>query len=142
MWKLALNINVRLSNQDWKVYLSRIQALDYSIARAAWIGDYPDPNTFLDMFVTDGGNNQTGWSNNQYDELIASAASEADEGKRYQIFQQAEQLLMDESPIIPIYTYTRVLLKHPQLKGWEPNILDIHPYKYVYLEDSTINGGQ
>lgn len=142
MWKLALNINVRLSNQDWKVYLSRIQALDYSIARAAWIGDYPDPNTFLDMFVTDGGNNQTGWSNSQYDQLIALAASEADEKKRYQFFQQAEQLLMDESPIIPIYTYTRVLLKHPQLKGWEPNILDIHPYKYVYLEDSTIDGGQ
>ena len=142
MWKQALNINVRLSNQDWKVYLSRIQALDYSIARAAWIGDYPDPNTFLDMFVTNGGNNQTGWSNSQYDKLIASAASEADEKKRYQIFQQAEKLLMDESPIIPIYTYTRVLLKHPQLKGWEPNILDIHPYKYVYLEDSTIDGDQ
>ena len=141
MWKQALNINVRLSNQDWKVYLSRIQALDYSIARAAWIGDYPDPNTFL-ICVTNGGNNQTGWSNSQYDKLIASAASEADEKKRYQIFQQAEKLLMDESPIIPIYTYTRVLLKHPQLKGWEPNILDIHPYKYVYLEDSTIDGDQ
>tara|TARA_B100000767_G_C19774173_1_gene541700 strand:+ start:3343 stop:4980 length:1638 start_codon:yes stop_codon:yes gene_type:complete len=142
MWKLALNIDVRLSNQDWKVYLSRVQSLDYSIARAAWIGDYPDPNTFLDMFVTDGGNNQTGWSNKQYDHLIDLAAAEANPIIRYQHFQKAEKLLMDESPIIPIYTYTRVLLKHPQLQGWEPNILDIHPYKYVYLEDPVIGSEQ
>ena len=135
MWKDALNIDIRLSNQDWKVYLSRIQSLDYSIARAAWIGDYPDPNTFLDMFITDGGNNQTGWSNPEYDRLIALAASQTNQQQRYRTFQQAEAILMDESPIIPIYTYTRVLLKHPQLQGWHPNILDQHPYKYVYLQE-------
>ena len=63
MWKTALNIDISLANQDWKVYLSRVQSQDYDIARAAWIGDYPEPNTFLDMFVSGGGNNQTGWSN-------------------------------------------------------------------------------
>ncbi|MDG1937796.1 MAG: peptide ABC transporter substrate-binding protein [Pseudomonadales bacterium] len=135
MWKEALNINIRLSNKDWKVYLSRIQSMDYSIARAAWIGDYPDPNTFLDMFITDGGNNQTGWSNAEYDRLIALAASQSNQQQRYRTFQQAEALLMAESPIIPVYTYTRVLLKHPQLQGWYPNILDQHPYKYVYLQE-------
>ena len=135
MWKDNLNINVKLSNQDWKVYLSRIKSLDYQIARAAWIGDYPDPNTFLDMFVSNGGNNQTGWSNITYDNLIASAAKEADPIKRYSIFQEAERILMEESPIMPIYTYTRILLKHPTVKGWYPNILDIHPYKYVYLNN-------
>ena len=134
MWKDILNINVTLSNQDWKVYLSRIQSLDYQIARAAWIGDYPDPNSFLDMFVTNGGNNQTGWSNEKYDDLISAAAREKNPRKRYQIFQQAEEILMEDSPIMPIYTYTRILLKHPSVKGWHPNILDIHPYKYVYLE--------
>lgn len=136
MWKEALNISIRLSNQDWKVYLSRVQSMDYSIARAAWIGDYPDPNTFLDMFVTDGGNNQTGWSNTEYDRLIQLAATQADQQARYQSFRQAESILIDESPIIPIYTYTRSLLIHPQLKGWHSNILDQHPYKYVYLEDT------
>jgi oligopeptide transport system substrate-binding protein len=135
MWKDNLNIKVKLSNQDWKVYLSRIKSLDYQIARAAWIGDYPDPNTFLDMFVSNGGNNQTGWSNITYDNLIASAAKEADPIKRYSIFQEAERILMEESPIMPIYTYTRILLKHPTVKGWYPNILDIHPYKYVYLNN-------
>lgn len=136
MWKQALNIDIRLSNQDWKVYLSRIQSQDYSIARAAWIGDYADPNSFLDMFVTDGGNNQTGWSNAEYDRLIQLAATQAEQVDRYSSFQQAEAILMSESPVIPIYTYTRVLLKHQQLKGWHANILDRHPYKYVYLEDS------
>ena len=135
MWKDALNIDIRLSNQDWKVYLSRIQSMDYSIARAAWIGDYPDPNTFLDMFISGGGNNQTGWSNPEYDRLIALAASQTNQQQRYRTFQQAEAILMDESPIIPIYTYTRVLLKHPQLQGWYPNILDQHPYKHVYLQE-------
>ncbi len=135
MWKDALNIDIRLSNQDWKVYLSRIQSMDYSIARAAWIGDYPDPNTFLDMFISGGGNNQTGWSNAEYDRLIALAASQTNQQQRYRTFQQAEAILMDESPIIPIYTYTRVLLKHPQLQGWYPNILDQHPYKHVYLQE-------
>ncbi len=135
MWKDALNIDIRLSNQDWKVYLSRIQSMDYEMARAGWIGDYPDPNTFLDMFVTDGGNNQTGWSNPEYDRLIALAATQADQQERFQSFRAAEEILIEESPVIPIYTYTRVQLKQPQLKGWHPNILDQHPYKAAYIED-------
>ncbi|MGB5326551.1 MAG: peptide ABC transporter substrate-binding protein [Pseudomonadales bacterium] len=134
MWKEALNIDIALSNQDWKVFLSRAQALDYDIARAGWIGDYPDPNSFLDMFVTAGGNNQTGWSDEDYDRLIAAAASEADPPRRFGHFYAAESILLNESPIAPIYTYTRVQLKHPSVQGWWPNILDHHPYKYVWLE--------
>ena len=65
----------------------------------------------------------------------AKPASQTNQQQRYRTFQQAEAILMDESPIIPIYTYTRVLLKHPQLQGWHPNILDQHPYKHVYLQE-------
>ncbi len=134
MWKKALNINITLSNQDWKVYLDRERTLNYTISRGSWIGDYPDPNTFLDMWITDGGNNRTGWSNSTYDNLIAMAAAAADREERYGYFQQAEQVLANEVPIIPVYTYTRVYLKRPEVKGWYPNILDHHPYQYVYLE--------
>ncbi len=133
MWKKALNINITLSNQDWKVYLDRERTMNYTLSRGSWIGDYPDPNTFLDMWVTGGGNNRTGWSNRAYDELIAGAAA-ADREERYGYFQQAEQVLADEVPVIPVYTYTRVYLKRPEVKGWYPNILDHHPYQYVYLE--------
>lgn len=134
MWKQVLNVDIELFNQDWKVYLSRMTTMDYQIARSSWIGDYPDPNTFLDMFVTDGTNNKTGWSNHTYDRLIEQAASTLDQKKRYQLFQQAEQLLMEGSPIIPIYTYTRNMLKHPDLQGWHHNVMDLQPYKYVYLQ--------
>ena len=135
MWKKELGIDIELENQDWKVYLSRTNELDYDISRAGWIGDYPDPNTFLDMMLTDGGNNRTGWSNQEYDQLIQKAASIQDKNERYQLFSQAETILDQESPLLPIYTYTRVALKSPQVKGWYSNVLDHHPYKYVYLEN-------
>jgi oligopeptide transport system substrate-binding protein len=134
MWKKTLNINITLSNNDWKVYLDRESNLDYQISRAAWIGDYLDPNTFLDMFVTGGGNNRTGWSNLRYDQLIGQAALTAEQGNRYALLREAEQILIEEAPVVPIYTYTRVTLISPAVKGWEPNLLDQHPYKYVYLE--------
>ncbi|MBT8140583.1 MAG: peptide ABC transporter substrate-binding protein [Gammaproteobacteria bacterium] len=142
MWKQALGIDIALSNQDWKVYLSRVQELDYDIARAGWIGDYPDPNTFLDMFVSEGGNNRTGWRSARYDKLIAAAASEPSNQKRMQYFYQAESELLEQSPIMPLYIYTRVQLKHPGVQGWWPNVLDHHPYKYVRLQAPDLAGTQ
>jgi oligopeptide transport system substrate-binding protein len=134
MWKQALNIDITLYNQEWKVYLDSQRTFNYQISRAGWIGDYVDPNTFLDMFIKDGGNNRTGWSNPEYDRLISKAANTHDQNERYELFQQAEAILVDEVPILPIYTYSKVYLISPNVKGWTPNILDRHPYKYVYLE--------
>lgn len=133
MWKKALGVEVSLSNQDWKVYLDSQTTMNYTICRAGWIGDYPDPNTFLDMFVTDGGQNKTGWSNKTYDSLIAQAGRTSGKAQRYEIFQRAEKILLDEMPIIPIYIYTRVFLISTDVKNWFPTIQDHHPYKHVYL---------
>jgi oligopeptide transport system substrate-binding protein len=134
MWKQALNINIRLSNNDWKVYLDRESHLDYELSRAGWIGDYLDPTNFLDLFVTNGGNNRTGWSNQRYDELLNQAGMTGDQTARYELLQEAEAILMEEVPVAPVYTYTRVRLIDPTVRGWEDNILDQHPYKYVHLE--------
>ena len=134
MWKKALNINITLTNQDWKVYLDNERTLNYTISRGSWIGDYYDPNTFMDMWVTGSGNNRTGWSNKDYDALIAKAAEMMDRDERYACFQQAEAVLTEEMPFIPVYTYTRSYLIQPEVKGWHPNILDHHPYKHVYIE--------
>jgi len=136
MWQQALNINISMYNQDWGVYLDSLRTMNYQIARAAWIGDYIDPNSFLDMYVTDGGNNRTGWSSQEYDDLIVLAANTAEQEERFELFQRAEEILMEEVPLIPIYTYTRIFLKSPDVRGWHPNIMDYHPYKYVYLESS------
>jgi oligopeptide transport system substrate-binding protein len=131
MWKKELGIDVVLENQEWKVYLQKMQGLDYQIGRRGWIGDYVDPNTFLDMFVTDGGNNQTGWSNPQYDYLIRQARVEKDPNSRMKLFQQAEKILIDEAPILPMYTYVRVYAMKTNVEGVYDNILDLHPLKTV-----------
>lgn len=134
MWRKTLNINVQLSNQDWQVYLENESRGNYQISRAAWIGDYLDPNNFLDMFLKNGGNNRTGWSNSEYDANIAAAAKAVSKEERFKYFQRNEQILIDEAPIAPIYTYTRVFLIRQSVRGWDENILDQHPYEYVYLQ--------
>ena len=137
MWKANLNVNITLLNQDWKVYLDKRDAQDYQIARAGWIGDYLDPNTFLNMYTSSSGNNDTGWSNQRYDELLAQAAGTIEQESRYALLQEAEAILMTELPIMPIYTYVSKSLVSPDVNGWYPNILDIHPYKYISLLPSA-----
>jgi oligopeptide transport system substrate-binding protein len=70
-----LNLNVAAYNQEWQSYQESQRSLDYDLARAAWVGDYQDPNTFLDLWLTNGGNNQTGWGSAVYDQLLESAAN-------------------------------------------------------------------
>ncbi|MEA4883381.1 MAG: peptide ABC transporter substrate-binding protein [Clostridia bacterium] len=117
MWKKNLGINVQLTNQEWKVYLDTRDTLNYQVARAGWIGDYLDPMTFMDMWTTTNGNNDTGWSNNKYDELIYGAMKEGDSAKRATMLHEAESILMAELPIMPIYFYTNVVVQKPYLKG-------------------------
>ena len=135
MWKTELNIDVTLTNTDWKVYLQRQSIGDFQIARAGWIGDYIDPKSFLDMMVTGRGNNQTGWSNKEYDDLLIAAANSASRRERFNNLYKAEEILIDEMPIIPIYTYTRIYMLHEHVQGWGDNLLDSRPYQFVYLEN-------
>lgn len=135
MWKQHLNIDVRMVNQEWKVYLDSRNRRDYTIARAGWIGDYVDPTSFLDLWITDGGNNNTGWSNARFDELILRKipAMKTDE-ERLEGFYQAETILMQELPTIPIYTYVTKHLLSPSVKGMPHNIMDFVSFKHVYLD--------
>ncbi|MFT5525463.1 MAG: oligopeptide transport system substrate-binding protein [Pirellulaceae bacterium] len=126
-WQEHLGIQVELANVEWGVYLDRQQTLDYTVCRAGWIGDYPDPNTFLDLFVTGGGQNETGWGNTQYDQLIEQAGKEGNPEKRMDILHRAEAILMEELPILPIYYYVSINLVRPEVKGFSNNILDRHP---------------
>ena len=134
MWQQNLGINVELVNQDWKVYLSREMIGDFQVSRAGWIGDYEDPNTFLDTLRPNRGNNKTGWNNFEFDNLLIKANATLDQAERYKILMDAERLLIDEMPIAPIYTYVRVYQLHDDVKGWYPNILSHHHPKYLKLE--------
>ena len=135
MWREVLGINVKLRNMEWKVYLDDVDNLRYQIARAGWIGDYTDANTFMDMFVTDGGNNNTGWWDAQYDRHIAEAAQEQDPLARARLFAQAEEILcVDEMPILPIYYYVNQGLLRSRVKGLAENIRDLHPFQLIYID--------
>jgi oligopeptide transport system substrate-binding protein len=123
-WADRLGVKVRIEQVEWKVFLDMMKEGKYQAARAGWYGDYVDPNTFLDLFVTGGGNNQTGWSNKQYDALIERAAAETDPEARKNTFAKAETILMDEMPIIPLYFYTTMTLARPGLEGVEPNLMN------------------
>lgn len=134
MLRANLGIDVRLYNQEWKVYLDSMVNQNYDLAWSAWIGDYVDPMTFLDMMVTDGGNNRTGWSNPQYDELVRRVQEVADPAERAGLFAQMEEILGREAPVLPLYFYANVYALSPAVKGWHPTLLDIHPFQDVWLE--------
>ncbi len=136
MWKKELGIDVEIVNQEWKVYLASQHALDYQIGRAAWIADFPDPNAFLDIMTSGNGNNETGFASPEYDKLISDSWS-ATGAARIEILQKAEAILMQEMPVIPIYFYTRNYLIVSSVKGWFPNLLDDHPWKFIYLDENA-----
>ncbi|MDC3106113.1 peptide ABC transporter substrate-binding protein [Gammaproteobacteria bacterium] len=135
MWKKNLNIDIQILNQEWKVYLDSESAGEYQISRAGWIGDYVDPNNFLDMFICEGGNNRTGWCNEEYDDLILKIApATKSHEERLEIFQKAETMLLDDMPVIPIYTYTSIQLIDSAVRNFDSNIMNHAYYKDIYLE--------
>ncbi|QUL53592.1 peptide ABC transporter substrate-binding protein [Paenibacillus tritici] len=118
MWKQALGITVNTVNQEWAVFIDNRQNLNYQIARAGWTADYNDPMTFLDMWVTGGGNNDTGYANPEYDKLINEAKTSSDLAKRQELFAQAEKMIIqDDMILIPFYYYTNNSLTKEYLKG-------------------------
>jgi len=129
-----IGVNVELTNQEWAVFLNTRQQGDYEIARHGWVGDYIDPMTFLDLWTTDGGNNDAGFSNAEYDELIAAAKVEKDSDKRNELLRQAEDILMDEMPILPIYYYTTVTAANENVKDVHISTLGKIYFKYAYKE--------
>jgi len=134
MWKRELGIEVGLANKEQRVWLNDERLKNYDLSFAHWFGDYVDPGTYLELFTSDSGNNSTGWSNREYDRLVAAAGSAMDPARRIELYQQAEALLLDEAPIAPIFFGTRVFLCHPAVRNWRPALLGSHQYKDVYLE--------
>ena len=134
MWQRELGADVRLVNQEWKVFLQSISNGGFAIARAGWSAGYLDPNAFLENFVSGGANNRTGFADARYDALLAEAAATADPDARRELLQGAEERLLDAAPILPIYHYTYPYLLQPNVRGWPPNALDFHRYQDVSLE--------
>lgn len=132
MWKQTLGIKVSLRNEEWKVYLNSRKQRQFQLIRSGWIGDYNDASNFLDLFRSDVGTmNPSAWKNSDYDQLMQQAEKETDSQKRIELMQQAERLLLAEMPLIPIYYYTTQHLLNTKIKGWQDNVMDIHPSRYL-----------
>lgn len=118
MWQTELGVTVTLNNQEWGVFLQTRKDGNYQVARNAWIADYNDPCTFLDMWYTDGGNNDAQYSNSDYDALIDAAKSTDDPAERMQAFHDAEDILIGQDKVLaPIYFYTRYFLLDDSIDG-------------------------
>ena len=129
MWKKHLHIPAGIVNQDWQVYLESQRKLEYSVARAAWIGDYVDPMTFLSTMRSTDGNNNTGWNNARYDQLLNQSALQVDAQKRFDLLSEAEGIMLEDMPIIPIYWYVHTFLLRPELKNLNHSVLEHRCYK-------------
>lgn len=135
MWKTNLGINIELQSQEWKVFQATRTEKNYEIARDGWIGDYTDPMTFLDMLEKKSGQNNAGYNNPEYDKLVDAAKVEQDATKRLELLHKAEDMLMEDMPIIPLYYYTQPL-------GIKDYVKDVRvsPLGFIYFDKAYIEG--
>ncbi|HVE42687.1 MAG TPA: peptide ABC transporter substrate-binding protein, partial [Planctomycetota bacterium] len=132
-----LQIEVEVRNIEFKTLLDMQHRREYDVSRRGWIADYNDPNTFLDMFTTTNGQNDTGFSNAEYDRLIEAAGRERDAAKRMKLLHDAEAILMEELPIVPIYFYVTKNMWKPTITGIYDNVRDTHPYNRIRISGQT-----
>ena len=134
MWKRDLGIHVELENQEWGSYMQAATSLHYDVARRSWIGDYLDPNSFLQMLASGDGNNRTGWSDGRYDALLREAARTLEPARRFATLAEAESLALDQAVFLPIYHYSTTELVKPWVRGLYQTALDVHPLNHVWID--------
>ncbi|MCE9593508.1 MAG: peptide ABC transporter substrate-binding protein [Planctomycetes bacterium] len=138
-WHEYLGLDVALENQEWKSYIDRQANLQYDVSRSSWICDYPDVTNFLAVFTSDSENNRTGWKNPEYDALVEQARHLGDLGQRDQLLRQAEAILLDQLPILPIYSYVSQNMVDPRLAGFGSNALnDQNPKFWYWMDDADL----
>ncbi|NUU77911.1 peptide ABC transporter substrate-binding protein [Paenibacillus xylanilyticus] len=136
MWKKNLGVDVKTENQEWGVFLENRQNQNFQVARAGWSADYNDPYNFLEMWTTGNTNNDSKFSNEQYDKDVKETVKSADPAARMAAFADAEKILIqDEMGVMPIYYYTNVSLTKPYLKGVQLDFSGAIDFTRAYLEE-------
>jgi oligopeptide transport system substrate-binding protein len=141
-WKQHLGIRVEIENQEWNVYLRNLKSMNFQLARMGWVGDYPDPFTFLELLTKASGNNHSNWSDPKYEDLLRRANLTQSKPERMALFKQAETFAMEQAPLLPIYVYTRSELNKPYLRGNVINYESRHIFKYWWLDERWYGGVQ
>jgi oligopeptide transport system substrate-binding protein len=116
-WQQNLNIAVELDGKELKTYGEQLHHKEYSISRASWIGDYDDPSTFTDKYRPESGGNDSDWKNDQYEALCKRAETETDNAVRLKLFHDAEEILLAEAPVMPLYYYVDSYMFRDNVKG-------------------------
>ncbi len=140
MWKDAFGseIDVTFKEVEWKVYLQMRNTGDFSIARSGWIGDYPHPSTFLEVFSSNlSAQNPCKYQNREFEILLEQASKAATNKGSFNFFKKAERILLEQHALIPIFHGKRRKLVNPKLYGYEDNIMDIHRSKYLSWKEKT-----
>ncbi len=136
MWKENLNINVDIQGLEWKVYLSTLDSDRPNMFRAGWAADYPDPHNFMNLFTCKSGNNETGWCDKAYDELIRKSSNEINEKKRVKYYDKAQEILIyKENVIIPLYESNQIFLKSGRLEKFEYSKMGIINFSDLNLKN-------
>ncbi|PIR20740.1 MAG: ABC transporter substrate-binding protein [Deltaproteobacteria bacterium CG11_big_fil_rev_8_21_14_0_20_47_16] len=134
MWRQNLGVNATLHNEEWKSYLKDMQQKNFMICRAAWGGDFPDAMTFLENMTSASPQNYSNWSSAKYDALINQAQNESNVAKRNQQLHDAEAVLIEEVPLVPIMQQNKDFMIKPYVKGYYSNSLDVHPWQFVFID--------
>ena len=137
MWKQNLNINVEISNQEWAVFQDTRHQGNFQVARAGWIGDYEDPMTFLDLWLSYSGNNDAQWKITAYDDIIEQSKLAAGTD-RDALLYQAEQMIMDDLIVLPIYYYTNPIMVKEHVQGWYLSTLGHWYFGNTTTDDGTL----
>lgn len=134
MWKKHLGIHVDIRSCEWTAYKFAQNSMQYDFSSSSWSGDYLDPSSFLDLWSASSGNNNTGWFHPEYERLLAESRATGDQEKRMALLARAEELMLSESPVIPLYWAKRSYLKRPEVRGWRPLLLDNHLFEDISLD--------
>lgn len=135
MWKQSLGVEATLLNEEWKVYLqNRKNRSLWELLRFSWSADYSDPFSFAEIMHSTHGQNDAGFADTRYDRLIEAAATETDRDLRREMLEEAERLVLDAYPILPLYFYVTKHLVKPWVGGYRPNPLDHNYTRYLSID--------
>jgi oligopeptide transport system substrate-binding protein len=133
-WRRELNVDVNLENMEWQVYLDNRREGNFDFGRGGWLGDYVDPMTFLDIWMTHNSNNRNNYSNLEFDGLIEQAWQTRDRDEYFRLCHEAERSLLGDGAAIPIYYYSNTFLQNPAIEG-----LNITPMGVMLFHDARWN---
>jgi oligopeptide transport system substrate-binding protein len=134
MWRINLGADIRLANEEWKVFNQNRNIGKPRLYFAAWIGDYPDPQTFLALPLPGSGQNDMGYDNPRYTATVKAALAATDATGRARLYNEAERILNADAPYVPLYYYQSRHLLRDYVRGWSDNAVDQHLSRDLYLE--------